>query len=800
MIQNFKENFLPVIIVLTLFAATPFFAQNRVSGSILDSNQKKLPDIPVILVSSTDSLSSQYSLTDSGGMFRFEVKQSGNYFIHIKASNFNEYKSPIFHLDVTNDDLIDVPIITLQESAASLEEVVITGKKRMFTQKTDRLVFNVGNSLASQGGDAIDALKNTPLIKVNETSISMIGKSGLNVLINDRPIALTGEALISYLSTISNERISKIEIITTPPAKYAAEGNSGLINIILKKNPNFGWNGSLASTITQRTYFSNRNNMSINYQTEKFSFSSNLLYNNNKIEAYERNQNLFSTGFFSNNRQDKINVSKDFAPSFNLNYKFNHKVDLSLVYEYNGSDFTSDDRSRSLFYDGSLLKNDLLNKGYGTIKSDFHRIHSSVTYKLDSIGKSAEFGFQWLTNKVENQRQNEINNNETLSATQNFSLNKYRLGVSNVDFDLSFNSMIIRTGARYTFLDNNSDVRFFDIASDGPVVNPALTNKFNYKEDIWAFYISSEIKLGSKWIAQGGLRYENTGYIGKSQADGKTIERNYGNFFPTFYMNYKHSEESGYSFRYSKRVDRPRLEQLNPFQWFVNPFQYVEGNPLLNPSFSDNFELTYSNNSNLSATLYHSITKGQVSYVSQFLDDGKIERYSYYNLLDVYQYGIFANYSFTKIKNLEFQFSGSSYWQKTKSDDTSLVPSTKGMGANFSINATRKFGNSSSAQLNYGHNFPSFNGTLETNAFDFLTLGYKTSFFAKQFDIGVTVSTIISKHNEIAYKQVRSNAILNGQNEYDYKSVRLNLIYKFGNRNVKGSKRKNEAEETARIK
>ncbi|WP_353145915.1 outer membrane beta-barrel family protein [Chryseobacterium sp.] len=796
--SNFTGRFFSIIILLIVSAATSLNAQNRIMGLILDSNQKKLINLPVILTSTKDTLSSQHTLTDSIGKFRFEIKEPGSYFIYVKAQDFKEYKSQVFYLDI-NDGIKELPSIVLQDKLTSLGEVIVTGKKPLFTQKTDRLIYHVNNSLASQGGDAIDVLKNTPLLKVDEADISMIGKNKLNVLINGRPVDLKGESLISYLSTISSDAILKIEIITTPPAKYAAEGNAGLINIILKKNPNLGWSASWNSSVTQRTFFSSRNNVNLNYQTEKFSLTANFLYNNNTTAAYEKDQNSFTDNFFSNNRQDKITNSQDLAPSVNFNYKFNDKTDLSLVYEYNGSDFTSDDQSKSLFYDNSVLKNELLNKGYGTIKNNFHRTHGYITHKLDQQGKSIDWGFQWLDHKIKNERNNQINNNQELSATNNFSLNNYRLGISNLDFDLPFNQINIKTGARYTFLNNNSDVRFFDIADGAPVLNPALTNMFNYKEDIWSFYASSEMKLGSKWTIQGGLRYESTYYNGKSQTNNETTARRYNNFFPSFYITYGHSKKSTYSFKYSKRINRPKLEQLNPFQWFINPFQYVEGNPFLKPSFSDNFEFTYSDNSNLSLTLYHSITKDQISYIAQFLDNGKIQRYSYYNLLNVYQYGVYANYSFTKLKNFESQVSGSYYWQKTKSQDLSLVPSTNGQGARISLNNTYKFRNNS-VQLNYMHNFPSSDGTLNTNAFGFLTLGFKRSFLDKKLDLGITLSTIISKRNEITYSTVRNNVSLNGQNEYDYQSIRFNLTYRFGNNKVKGSRQKIESEEASRIK
>lgn len=796
--KTLLKHFLTVIILI-VFANTELNAQSSLQGKLLDKNNASIPYTPVLLINMKDSTSTNYTLTDSLGKFNFKTTQSGIYFIRVKAIGFKTFNSSKIEIDHTKTDGFQLPNIILEDDVTMMKEVTISGKKPLFVQKTDRLVFNVENSLSAQGGDALDALKNTPLLKVDETNIGMAGKSNLNVMINGRPIALSGEALIAYLGTISSEQISRVEIITTPPAKYAAEGNSGLINIILKKNPNLGLNGTINLAATQRSKLSTRNSANINYQTEKFSLSSSLLYNYNRINAYEENENIFSSSL-SDNRQDKQVLAKDFAPSININYRISPKTDVSAIYEFNGSDFTSNDQSKSLFYNNAQLNTQLFNDGYGTINGNYHRLHTYLNQQLDTLGKSFELGFQWLDNNISNDRNNQINNNNVLAATRNTSLNKYRLGVSNLDFNLPLKRLSLQTGLRHAFLDNNSDVRFFDIVNQTPNLNEALTNVFNYNEHIFSAYVSAEMKLSKRWSAQGGLRYENTRYDGKSQSNADKIKRNYGNFFPTLYLNYNQSDKASYSIKYSKRVNRPKLDQLNPFQWFINPLQYVEGNPLLMPSFSDNVEFTYTNNQNFSATFYHSTNHDQISYFANFLDDGKTQRYSYYNLLNSYQYGVYANYTFGKVKNLESQFSGGYYWQRTTSKDETLVPSTNGKGANISLNNSYKLGSTSIVQLNYTQSFPSFDGTLQTNAYGFLTMAFRKSFLAKQLNVGLTASTIISKKNEIAYRQINNNAILNGRNEYDYQSIRINLSYKFGNGKLKANRQKNVAEEANRIK
>ncbi|HEU4497073.1 MAG TPA: TonB-dependent receptor [Flavobacterium sp.] len=788
-------------LLLLLASSFNLYAQHKVSGSVSDAGSQPLDHVPVVAMAESNGQSASYAVTDASGKFELEIRQPGNYYIQIEAMGFKKYKGPVFTIDASAANTA-LPAILLEKEASNLEEVVIVSKKPLFTQKTDRLVYNVANALASQGGSAIDALKNTPLIKVDETNnnIAMIGKSGLNVLVNNRPINLTGDALMAYLSTISSDNISKIEIITTPPAQYQAEGNSGLINIILKKNPNQGWNGNINTAATQRTFYSGRNNAILNFQNEKWSMTSGLLYGDYKTKAYETTDNTFDNGFVSSGRQDKIIQFKNFAPSVNLNYKVSSNTDLSLVYELNRSDLESDDTSDSQFAGNGVLLNSLLNKGFGKRSSTLNRIHGIVAAKLDTIGKTAEIGFQWLDNAIDDGRTNDIIEDNVSSKTNNVADNSYRLGVANLDFHLPVKKLTIETGLRYTFLDNASDVRFYDFIDGTPQINPLRTNKFNYKENIFAAYLSSEVNLSDKWSVQAGLRYEQTSYNGTSEGTA-AFKRSYGNLFPTFYLNYKRSDDANYSFRYSKRVDRPRQAQLNPFQWFINPFSYVEGNPFLQPSFTDNFELTYSNNANLSLTLYHSITKDKVGYLASFLEEGKIQRLSYFNVLDAYQYGIFANYTFTKIRNLESQLSGSAYWQKTSSKDASLIPSTSGYGADLTLNNSLRVGKKEKdlVQLNYRHTFPSFDGVWTVEPFGFLSLGYRTSFFNESLAVGATASTILSKNGEIALAQARENASLRSTQEYDYQSFVLNITYKFGNAKVRGSSEKAKAEEAERI-
>ena len=177
-----------------------------------------------------------------------------------------------------------------KDSLKEIEKVNILVKKKLIERKADRLIFDVDASIASQGMDAGETLANVPMLKVDENmgTISITGKSSVSVMINGKMLNLQGTALLNYLKSIRSENISKIEVITTPPSKYEAQGNSGLINIILKKNPNLGFSGNISTGLTQRTYFNGTTNGTLNYQTEKLSLSLKTSYIDGAKRSNER--------------------------------------------------------------------------------------------------------------------------------------------------------------------------------------------------------------------------------------------------------------------------------------------------------------------------------------------------------------------------------------------------------------------------------------------------------------------------------------------------------------------------------
>ena len=236
---------------------------------MISNKSKPVADVNILLFRLPDSFLIKGVLTDSIGAFEFNDLSSGNYFIKTYRDGFR-------------DSIIEIPgssfstplhVELVLNMGASLKEVAVTYRKPLIERRSDKLIFNVENSIANIGGEALDALSKTPGIRVNGDNISIVGKSSIRIMINDRLLEISGPDLVNYLKSISSDNISAIEVVTNPSAKYDAQGNSGLINIRLKKNNKEGWSVGLRSSYIQATYPSAATGVNVNYKKKKIAIN-----------------------------------------------------------------------------------------------------------------------------------------------------------------------------------------------------------------------------------------------------------------------------------------------------------------------------------------------------------------------------------------------------------------------------------------------------------------------------------------------------------------------------------------------
>jgi len=679
---------------------------------------------------------------------------------------------------------------TQKDSLKEIEQVNLLVKKKLLERKADRLIFNVDASIASQGMDAGETLANVPMLKVDENmgTISITGKSSVNVMINGKMLNLSGTALLNYLKSIRSENISKIEVITTPPSKYEAQGNSGLINIILKKNPNLGFSGNISTGLTQRTYFNGTTNGTLNYQTEKLSLSLKTSYIDGAKRSNERYNILGeSQNYSESTRKD---MWQDWTPSLNASYKINKNSEVGIEYifghEKSGMDILNTTRNTG----SDLKETNLITNTFHREKSPTHTVSTYYDLKLDSLGKKLSFA----GNFYKNNNDTEVNFS-TLTLPENTvqdvkTLSKITPQIFSVqgDLELPFSFGTIETGVKFNQFRNSADLKYLDWKNNQYVIDDEKSSTFNYREENYAIYGSFAKNFGEHWETKAGVRYENT------VVTSSVNNFSYGQWFPSAYISYK-EDKNVLSLSYSRRINRPSMSNLNPFRWYENPYSYSSGNPLLKPSYINNYELGYTYNNKFSTSVYYlRLTNafGQVGYL-----DGISQTGDYLNYYNNNFYGANVSYTDTFFKFWEATISANASYQNSEVFNMNAETSN-GTSVSYSINNTFTLNKTKTVALflNYDQSLPYKNVNSYFHNFSNLNSGIKVSLMEKQLQINATVTNIFAQRWR-GDKYFNDNS-QHFNNYWDGRSFRLSVNYTFGNKKKQINKKQINFEEKDR--
>jgi hypothetical protein len=613
-----------LLICLSLFAQTPSGAIIR--GKITDGgNQKILDAATVSLYREGDSSLIKTNLTDKEGNYEFENLLPGRYFVVATSIGHLSTSGPAISL--AKGQALTIPPLTLTGEVRTLKGVTIAYKKPFIERKIDRTIINVDASITNAGTTALEVLEKSPGVSVDKDgNISLKGKQGVMVMMDGRPSYLSGQELANLLKNMPSSSIDQIEIMTNPSAKYDAAGNSGIINIKTKKNKMHGMNGSVSATVLQSKYTKTTNSLNLNYRTGKvnlfgnYSYTSWQTYQNQRIVRNFRNANtkLIETIFDQDNvtknawQEHSVKLGMDFYASkkTTLGVVFSgfanpsHKHGVNTNHLNNGSGHTD-----------SIVVADNTEKG----KSNNFSTNFNIRHSFDSSGKEFTVDLDYL-NYNQNSSQYLVNNyyypdySEEKPASELMGNLPSKINIYSAKTDWTFplkHTAKIETGLKASYVTTDNDALYQNNTPGGYVTDEGKTNHFIYKENINAAYVnfSREVK---KWGFQAGLRAENThatGHqIGNASHPDSAFTKDYINLFPTAYISYAANANNTFSLNYGRRIDRPDYEDLNPFYYFLDEYTYQVGNTLLQPQFSDNFELSHIYKGFLSTTLNFSET------------------------------------------------------------------------------------------------------------------------------------------------------------------------------------------------
>jgi hypothetical protein len=625
-----------ILTLLTVAFTTLSFVSNaqvnngRISGTVIDGSTKTIESATITLLRAKDSSVVKMSVADKTGKYQFDAVPEGQYMVSISAVGHNKGFSETFSISSANA-VVTLKTIELIPQAKSMGAVTVTAKKPLIEQKLDRTIVNVEASVTNVGNSALEVLEKSPGITVDKDgNISLKGKQGVVVMIDGRPSYLSGADLAGMLRSMSASQLEQIEIMTNPPAKYDAAGNSGVINIKTKKNKQFGYNGSLTTGYTQGRYARFNEGVNFNYRNSKVNLFTSLNYNRNHrgedllitrnfresstkdlISIFDQKSFMVNEGhFYSGKIGLDYSASKKTTVGLVLNGFYNPKTweSNTITYIYNPNNVLTN-QSKSLSQNDEKWKNFSSNFNLRTV---FDSAGQEITADLDYI-QYRSASKQPLISSYYDNLGNLTKTPDTLMGNLPQEITIYS---GKVDYTLP-----LKKGAKfeagikssYVKTDNNAS---YDSIQNGQMVHDYnRSNHFVYDENVNAAYVNYSRPLGKKWSGQFGLRLENTNANGDQLTTGVKFKRNYTQLFPTAYLQYTANEKNSFVINYGRRINRPNYEDLNPFINFLDRYTFEQGNPNLKPQFSHNIELSHTYKGSLTTTLNYSTTTDIIQQV-----------------------------------------------------------------------------------------------------------------------------------------------------------------------------------------
>ena len=654
---NMKKiiSLLTIVFIALSIDSQAQMQNGKVTGTVIDGNTKTLESATITLLRAKDSTVAKMSVADKTGQYSFDGVPEGSYLVSISAVGHNKGYSEQFEINAASPS-IKLKTIELVPAAKSLGGVTVTARRPLIEQKVDRTIVNVEASVTNVGTSALEVLEKSPGVSVDKDgNISLKGKQGVQVYVDGRPTYLSGADLANMLGSMNSSQLDQIEIMTNPPAKYEAAGNSGIINIKTKKTKQFGYNGSLSSTYSQGILPKITNGFNFNYRKNKVNFFANLGQNYRRnfqqIDIQRKFLESTTKEVISNFEQES--KMRDGGESYNgkigLDYYVNKKTTLGMVANgfINPGHFNNNSNIR--IYDPSfVLQSRTMAQTSNERKFKHGGLNLNFRHVFDSTGRELTADADYLAYRSSNSQDlinayydaggNPMSKADTLLGNLPQEINIYSAKMdylhplkNGAKFEAGLKTSFVRTDNNALYDSLNYGVRVHDIGR---------SNHFLYEENVNAAYVNYSRPLGKKFTGQFGLRAENTNAKGKQLTTGENFSRNYTQLFPTVYIQYKANDKNSFVLNYGRRIERPDYEDLNPFILFLDKYTYEQGNPNLRPQFAHNIELSHNYKGFLNTTLNYTKTTDVINEVLEQYPDRNETAVKKSNIASQEQFGI----------------------------------------------------------------------------------------------------------------------------------------------------------------
>ncbi len=595
------------VLLLALPFCTPCFCQSNLSqaqikGFVFDPGDSPAQYSTVVLMNQ-DSVFMKGMMTGADGMFRFVNLSKRRYFIMIRNVEFNTFVSDPVTLD--GNHVVEFKHIRLKRKINDLEEVEVKAVKPLYVQKSDRLEVNVESNATMAGNNALEILEKSPGVLVNRqnNSISLKGKDGVSVMINDRLTHMPMSALFGMLEGMSASNIEKLELIDAPPSNFDAEGEGGFINIILKKDENDGLNVMISTTAgfgrKERTLAGGN----FTFRKKKFRIYGNYNFNYSHMKEYGHSGRIISDPSYEFRMASQTN-RRIHQYLHNAQLGFDYEVTPNTVIGILGTFYhrrwtMNSDIHTSFAGDpgpdstGAGTREELSKSGQYLVNLNFQHIfneRSRLKTDLDYFSRNSLQPIHYF-NTFQDESGLELSREELITG-KNTPLD---IWVGSVDYTYKMAERFkFEAGVKENYSFFRNELIYQSRVNDLWVSDPGFAESASMSESVQAVYLSVNYTMDEKTSLKTGIRYERTSTNLKLRSDNPDIQRRFNDIFPTLFFARKFNEHNSLSVAYNRRISRPGFYDLAPFVLFIDPLTYITGNVKLLPAISSSFKAAYS--------------------------------------------------------------------------------------------------------------------------------------------------------------------------------------------------------------
>jgi hypothetical protein len=780
-----------LFIFLSEIISAKGFNSTQVNGRVLDAEQKPIEFAVITLQKAEDSSLVKGAESDANGNYVMNDFPAGNYFATISFSGYSKkIIGPFAVAEGENKQLEDAILLPSKE----MDEVKVVAAQPLFSHKPGMLIMNVENSPVQISGTAYDVLRKAPGVTVDQDgNFSLLGKAGVKIYIDNKPTYLSGDQLKTLLQGMPGSQVVRVEIMSQPPAKYDAEGSSGIINIVTKQGTKQGFNGSASGGIGYGLSVKTEASVNMNYGQPK----SNIYFRYDfaapaRTEYKYLTRNVHYNGGTTRFEQgidllikpvtNHIRVGADFYPSKKITWGV--RADAMLMHNYThieGNNKIADVDSGSFFtlHQTNITSGNFNNGSFGAY----------FTKKLDTAGTELSLSSDYV---AYNNNSHETYDLHFLDEQGNeFTPPEYErtekqtgisIFVSQLDFTHPFlKKYNLEAGVKSSYVTTNNDLQFElqDNATGNWSTDSTRTNAFLYDELISAAYVSCSADLG-KWQLKGGLRAEQTHALGKSPTTGTQHASDYLQLFPTLFITEKINDKNSIDYSLSRRINRPEYGDLNPFIFYIDQYTYRLGNPYLQPEIANAMDVTHDYSDMFFTSIGFSRTTNGFGQLLEQIDSTGIVHQSTVNMntIDNAYLSLTLSMPFTKWWTTEINVMTN--YNHYKSDFGEIKLDRENFVYNLSCTETFLFSHGWKLEASAWYQSPMTYTIFYIQPSSDVSLGVSKNFFKEKLRFSLNAADIFYTNSQ-KLTVVFANQDLYSLHDFDTRVVYLRLRYNFGN-------------------